>query len=470
MNLVKKKCGRCQTEKNIEEFYKQKDHKDGYASHCKKCDYERKKEYNQRPEVIEKRRALQRRWSKTPEGRRKRKAQKKKMKLKQRSNDLYVVTCPFGYYYIGSTEAGIKARLKKHFNAARNPRKSGTSLSKYMAENGLDRQDMTWKVIEVFENVEDLRKAENDLIKEHKDDPFLLNKMWYYETEEERREAHRERARERYKNRCKNDPEYRKAQSKRLKRYFEKLRKENPEKLREMNRKKSARRKERIQSALATPEEERTPDQIKAIESYERRKETARARYVPRQPRNPIFEADGQLKKKCIKCAEIKNLEKFPFYYGSHSKTGTKKRGNVCGTCKYKQKKAWRQKNSDKTKQWNKKYYQEKKAAGYYKDYFKKYYHSNKAIIVYKGICPDGKYILAATTMQIGQAKGNYFKMKNGKPVGNFARHIKENGYTRKEVVFTVLEEYETPEEMKADLKILLEKHSGDPLMIKRGR
>jgi len=43
---MNKKCSKCKQEKNITEFYKQSNGKDGLQAHCKKCDDNRKIEYN----------------------------------------------------------------------------------------------------------------------------------------------------------------------------------------------------------------------------------------------------------------------------------------------------------------------------------------------------------------------------------------------------------------------------------------
>ena len=75
---------------------------------------------------------------------------------------------------------------------------------------------------------------------------------------------------------------------------------------------------------------------------------------------------------------------------------------------------------------------------------------------------------MSATTMGMSQAKGNHFKMRNGRHQSRFGRHIKENGYTRESVVYTVLKEYEDADEMRRDLAVLLKKHSNDPLLMKK--
>jgi hypothetical protein len=52
---IKKSCVRCKEEKEIAEFYKNKNTKDGFQSYCKKCEYiinkENKKKYQQKSEV-----------------------------------------------------------------------------------------------------------------------------------------------------------------------------------------------------------------------------------------------------------------------------------------------------------------------------------------------------------------------------------------------------------------------------------
>ena len=45
-----KKCNKCNHKLSVNEFYKNKNKKDGLSSICKYCNYEYHKEYNQRPE------------------------------------------------------------------------------------------------------------------------------------------------------------------------------------------------------------------------------------------------------------------------------------------------------------------------------------------------------------------------------------------------------------------------------------
>lgn len=67
MNSTTKKCSKCETEKLLTEFHKNRSKKDGYANWCKSC----LKDHLARPEQREKRIKRQKRYDDKPEAKRK---------------------------------------------------------------------------------------------------------------------------------------------------------------------------------------------------------------------------------------------------------------------------------------------------------------------------------------------------------------------------------------------------------------
>ena len=135
---MKKTCSKCKIEKEITEFYKRTDLlKDAHTSHCKGCI---RRAAHERP----------------------------------KANHLYKVDCPGGYYYIGSTTQGIEARRRGHFKLRKDA--SGTALYKHIKENSLSKEDLKYSVVKEFQDPEEMRIAERELIRKSYTDPFLLNK------------------------------------------------------------------------------------------------------------------------------------------------------------------------------------------------------------------------------------------------------------------------------------------------------
>ena len=193
MSSMKKKCSRCESEKSIEDFYR-----DGprYRSECVQCSklyrknfYEsnkeiiledRKRYYKENKESIEKRKKKYREQNiekvKAQEKRsywRHREAnlaRSKQYREENRANHLYKAECPDGHYYIGSTTCGIEVRKRGHFSG-----RDDTSLAKHIQKNALDKEDLEYSVVREFENPEEMRVAERELIKKSFNDPFLLN-------------------------------------------------------------------------------------------------------------------------------------------------------------------------------------------------------------------------------------------------------------------------------------------------------
>lgn len=58
-----KTCPACKTEKSLTEFYKNKNRKDGHTVYCKKCVGQQQKEFNNRPENIERVRNRKRKYA-----------------------------------------------------------------------------------------------------------------------------------------------------------------------------------------------------------------------------------------------------------------------------------------------------------------------------------------------------------------------------------------------------------------------
>ena len=135
---MKKTCSKCKIEKEITEFYKKtaRNRKDTHEwrSRCKGC---MRRAAHERP----------------------------------KANHLYKVECPSGYYYIGSTIVGIEQRRRCHIRA-----KGSTTLSKHIKENSLSQEDLKYSVVKEFQDPEEMRIAERDLIRSCYADPFLLNK------------------------------------------------------------------------------------------------------------------------------------------------------------------------------------------------------------------------------------------------------------------------------------------------------
>ena len=187
-----KKCSRCDSEKSIKDFYR-----DGprYRSECIQCSklykksfYEnnketiledRKKYYKENKESIEKRKKKYR-----EQNIEKVKAQERRSYWKHReanlarskqyhedrkANHLYKVECSDGHYYIGSTINSINHRKSGHFY-------DNTSLARHIKENALNKEDLKYSVVKEFQDPEEMKIAERELIKKSYNDPLLLNK------------------------------------------------------------------------------------------------------------------------------------------------------------------------------------------------------------------------------------------------------------------------------------------------------
>ena len=192
---MKKTCSKCKIEKEITEFGR-----DGkrHRSECKRCRSEyakrvyeankeailedRKRFYIENKERIEKRKKKYRK-----ENIEKVKAQERRSYYRHReanlarsrqyvednkANHLYKVDCPGGYYYIGSTTNGIKHRRRSHFAVG-----DHTTLSKHIKENSLSKEDLKYSVVKEFQDPEEMRIAERELIRKSYTDPFLLNEI-----------------------------------------------------------------------------------------------------------------------------------------------------------------------------------------------------------------------------------------------------------------------------------------------------
>ena len=133
---MKKTCSKCKIEKEITEFYRSG--RKWYRGACKRCllEYE-----------------LRRR-------------------EESKANHLYKVEFPGGYYYIGSTTVGISQRTKGHFS-----KWDATTISRYIQKNALNREDLKYSVVKEFEDPEEMRIAERELIRKSYTDPFLLNEL-----------------------------------------------------------------------------------------------------------------------------------------------------------------------------------------------------------------------------------------------------------------------------------------------------
>lgn len=136
---MKKTCSKCKIEKEITEF--KLTYGKCYRRACKPC------------------------WARQQSDTAKRRREEAK------ANHLYKVECPGGYYYIGSTTRSIEERRKTHSSENR------TTLSKHIKENSLSKEDLKYSVVKEFQDPEEMRIAERDLIRSSYTDPFLLNEI-----------------------------------------------------------------------------------------------------------------------------------------------------------------------------------------------------------------------------------------------------------------------------------------------------
>ena len=156
---MKKTCSKCKIEKEITEFYRGSRNSDGHCSRCKRCEC----------------------------------ADQKRRREEAKANHLYKVECPGGYYYIGSTTQGMEQRSKKHIHSG-----DQTTISRYVQENSLSKEDLKYSVVGEFEDPEEMRVAERELIKSCYTDPLLLNEMLI-----RRRDYDMERNSKRFCSKCK---------------------------------------------------------------------------------------------------------------------------------------------------------------------------------------------------------------------------------------------------------------------------
>jgi len=139
---MKKICSKCKVKQQTTEFYKKSGRGGGLTSQCRTCILANLARYHAK--IIE--------------------------------NVIYMVVCPKGEFYIGSTKQGI-LRLKEHFKT-RESNTKGKTLAQFLKKNNYKRKDIEWKVLEKFPPGQEkkMRARECEVIKEHIDNPLCINK------------------------------------------------------------------------------------------------------------------------------------------------------------------------------------------------------------------------------------------------------------------------------------------------------
>ena len=97
-------------------------------------------------------------------------------RLKTIENVIYMVICPKGEFYIGSTKQGT-LRLNEHFKT-RESNINGKTFAQFLKRNNYKRKDIEWRVLERFPNGQEkkMRTREYEIIRGHIHDPLCINK------------------------------------------------------------------------------------------------------------------------------------------------------------------------------------------------------------------------------------------------------------------------------------------------------
>jgi hypothetical protein len=157
-----KKCTKCKTEKEVTEFTKVKQRKDGLCVYCRSCEREIRK--GKSKENVE--RAKQ--WKLN---------NKEKYKENQKRYRDSAKPCCYifkhnEFFYIGATKQHTGRRFTSHkFNLR-------TQLGYYIKKHNLEKKDFELQTT-YFETIKEARKYEKELICKHIEDPKCLNTRRY---------------------------------------------------------------------------------------------------------------------------------------------------------------------------------------------------------------------------------------------------------------------------------------------------
>lgn len=100
-----------------------------------------------------------------------------------KNSKIYKLQCEDGHYYIGSTATELRKRLKGHKDKSKES--PNQRVYKHINELGWDKVRIV--LIEEYpcENKQQLTRKEDEVIRQHRDNPLCLNSMCASRTEEQ---------------------------------------------------------------------------------------------------------------------------------------------------------------------------------------------------------------------------------------------------------------------------------------------